>query len=198
MALVCLIQAFLPRTTTCRMMTTDIIVVIIGLLPFIPPTPIPATASSSNEPSTTTPLSLPFFNLSADTASALRTSASSLFLCRHPCRISSCHRSHHSHCSHCSHHSSCSHHSYLVTVVVVVIIVITIVVIADPPRVTIAIADAILITAPGRHIVGRMMAMAILFLGGWGINTKVRIVILTMIVIGRHATLGAILCGCGR
>jgi hypothetical protein len=57
------------------------------------------------------------------------------------------------------------------------------------------------IAAPGRCIVGRAMATAILFLGGWAINTKVRVVILTMIVIGRHAKLGAVVVvvggGCG-
>ncbi len=76
----------------------------------------------------------------------------------------------------------------IVIVVVVVVIVITIVVIADPPPVTITIVDAIPIAAPGQSIVWRVMAMAILFLGGWVIITKVIVVILTMIVIGRHAT----------
>jgi hypothetical protein len=61
-----------------------------------------------------------------------------------------------------------------IVMVIVVIVVVVIVVIAYPPHGTITIADAIMIPSLGWHIVGSAMAMALLFLGGWAINTKVK------------------------
>jgi hypothetical protein len=57
--------------------------------------------------------------------------------------------------------------------VTAVVVVITIIVIADLLCSTITIANAIAIAAPGWHIAGSAMAMAILFLGGWAIKTEI-------------------------
>jgi hypothetical protein len=60
-----------------------------------------------------------------------------------------------------------------IVVVIVVVILVEIAVIADPLCSAIKIVNAIAITAPGQRIIGSTMALALLFLGGWEINTKV-------------------------
>ncbi len=55
---------------------------------------------------------------------------------------------------------------WAIVVVIMMMVVVLIDVIADPPHSTIAIADSIMIAAPGLRIVESTMAMALFFLEG--------------------------------